>query len=82
MTKREKIYGFCMHISDLFSLFFMIYVSCRGKPFYICYTCSLQGRVCAYTVCHHQKEGEYWNLDFDDNNCDAGTLRLTLKRYY
>ena len=54
---------------------------------YICYICSLQGEfLCRgsfiHTACHQQKGGECWNLDFDDNNCDAGTLELKLKKYY
>jgi len=32
-----------------------------------------------HTACHHQKKGECWNLDFDDNNCDADSLELDLK---
>ena len=27
-----------------------------------------------HTTWHHQKGGECWNLDFDDNICDADAL--------
>jgi len=32
-----------------------------------------------HTTCHHQKGGECWNFDFDDNICDADALELYLK---
>ena len=31
------------------------------------------GGVCVHNL-SSSKRGKCWNLDFDDNNCDAGTL--------
>ena len=66
MTKGEKIswliyvcYTICILYHDVFYA--------GGEHTYYIYLFSAEKAYVYIIVCHHQKEGECWNLDFDDN---------------
>ena len=44
-----------------------------------CYNLFSAGENFMHTISHHQKGRERWNLDFDDNICDADALELISK---
>ena len=58
-----------------------LYLTCSMQGEHIFYNLFSAGGVFVHTTCHHQKEGECWNLDFDDNICDANALELISKTY-